>query len=248
MIVESYEHGAPCWVNVITPDPAKAAEFYTSVFGWECRTIPGTGGFYVCHLDGQPVAGMGPQMTPDAPVAWVTYVNVTDVDELLPVVSQAGGHLLAPPFEVPSGGRMAVFADPAGGVLTGWQARQHKGAGIVGVPGAYCWSELISTDVTRSAQFYASVFGWVTSEQVPGYSLFTLSGRPIAGLLPKPPTLPAEVPSYWMTYFGAADVDRTAAAVAEAGGSVLAGPADSPAGRFAVVSDLFGATFGLRAV
>jgi hypothetical protein len=32
-------------------------------------------------LNGQPVAGIGPQMIPDAPAVWTTYVTVDDADK-----------------------------------------------------------------------------------------------------------------------------------------------------------------------
>jgi predicted enzyme related to lactoylglutathione lyase len=48
-----------------------------------------------------------------------------------------------------------------------------------------------------------------------------------------------------MIYFNVDDVDATAQAIAQAGGAVTVGPDDYFGGRFAIVSDPRGATFGL---
>jgi predicted enzyme related to lactoylglutathione lyase len=63
-----------------------------------------------------------------------------------------------------------------------------------------------------------------------------------------PEMVPAEVPSYWMPYFGASDPDAQATKAAELGGTVLVPGQDFPGGRFAVVQDPNGATFGLLAM
>jgi predicted enzyme related to lactoylglutathione lyase len=31
---ERYIPGVPCWIDTSQPDPAKAVEFYRSLFGW----------------------------------------------------------------------------------------------------------------------------------------------------------------------------------------------------------------------
>jgi uncharacterized protein len=32
---DGYEHGVPCFVAGVFPDPAAAASFYSELFGWE---------------------------------------------------------------------------------------------------------------------------------------------------------------------------------------------------------------------
>ena len=44
---------------------------------------------------------------------------------------------------------MAVFTDPVGAAFSVWQPNQHLGFGVVDEPGAFCWAELTTTDVTR---------------------------------------------------------------------------------------------------
>jgi len=49
--------------------------------------------------------------------------------------------------------------------------------------------------------------------------------------------MPAEVPPHWMVYFTVTDTDAEVERVKQLGGSLMAGPMDNRAGRFAVVAD-----------
>jgi hypothetical protein len=59
------------------------------------------------------------------------------------------------------------------------------------------------------------------------------------------PSVPAEVPAYWLVYFKVEDVDAAFGKAVGAGARELVGPQDYPGGRFAVVTDPQGAAFGL---
>ena len=88
---------------------------------------PEAGGYSVCLLGGKTVAGLGPQMNPDFPPAWMTYVNVNDADDGVAKVSANGGTVFVPPMDVMDVGRMAIFADPLGAVIGLWQPKTHIG-------------------------------------------------------------------------------------------------------------------------
>ena len=57
--------------------------------------------------------------------------------------------------------------------------------------------------------------------------------------------VPAQVPSYWMVYFNVDNVDKAFDKVVKEGGKEMLAPQDMPGGRFAIVSDPQGASFGL---
>jgi predicted enzyme related to lactoylglutathione lyase len=241
MEIETHEFGVPSWVDLGADDPAAASEFYSSLLGWECpEGPPETGGYRVCLLRGLPVAGIGPKMGP-GPSTWTTYVNVADADDVAGKVTAAGGSVLAPPMDVMTFGRMAVFADPAGAVFAAWQAGEHKGAGVVNEPGAFTWSELMTTDTDGATAFYEAVFGWgLAASEMEGllaYGEWQVGGRTIGGMMPKPPTVPAEMPPAWGVYFAVADTDATVGEVQRLGGSVMMPATDIEPGRFAVVAD-----------
>jgi predicted enzyme related to lactoylglutathione lyase len=243
---DSYEHGVPSWVDLGTPDPEAAAMFYGELLGWDIEQgPPEAGGYAFAMLRGKMVAGVGPQQNPGPPV-WSTYVNVDDVDAVAAAVEANGGKAVVPPMDVMTAGRMAFFADPQGAVFGVWQPGDHKGAQIVNEVGSYCWSELLTTDVDAAKQFYGAVLGWGEhTSGDPGYTEWKVGDSSVAGMMPKPDTMPAEAPPMWMVYFTVDDCDRSAGRVRDLGGHVMAEPMDVGPGRIAVVSDPQGAAFGI---
>jgi predicted enzyme related to lactoylglutathione lyase len=59
------------------------------------------------------------------------------------------------------------------------------------------------------------------------------------------PTVPPEVPSYWQIYFQVDDVDAAHRTAVDLGATEMVPPSDFPGGRFSIVSDPQGASFGL---
>jgi hypothetical protein len=57
--------------------------------------------------------------------------------------------------------------------------------------------------------------------------------------------IPAGVPSYWQIYFIVDDVDRAFQKTLDLGGREMVAPQEFPGGRFAIVTDPQGASFGL---
>ncbi|MGB5065786.1 MAG: VOC family protein [Albidovulum sp.] len=111
--------------------------------------------------------------------------------------------------------------------------------------GKPCWYELTTHDPDGSAHFYGQVLGWATSSAgMEGfdYRLARAGGDMVAGLMPATP----EMPAFWMIYLTVTNCDKTATAIARAGGSIHRAPADIPGtGRFAIVVDPQGAAFGI---
>jgi len=196
-----------------------------------------------------PLAGLGPQVKPGPPV-WSTYVTVDDADQAVATATAAGGQVVAAVTTVLDAGRMAVLADPLGAGFTVWEPHQHQGAGIVNEPGTLIWNELVTTDIEQSAAFYHQLLGWVaaTDSHGPGaYTEFGMGGRSVAGVMEKPPSMPADLPPHWTVYFAVADADEAAGRAGKLGGSVEVPPTDIMPGRFAVVRDPQGARFSLLA-
>lgn len=252
--VDGYETGTPCWVDLSTTHPDDAIRFYTTVFGWGHDAMPtGTGEpYHMFTKDGAHVAACMRQ-TDDvaaagAPPSWVTYL-AGNADEVAARVPDAGGQVIAPPFDVDGSGRMAIIADPVGAVFGVWQARDHIGAQLVNEPGALTWNEVNTTDMEVSARFLERVFGVETSA-VPavesGYKTFEVRGVPRGGILQMTDEWEG-IPPHWMAYFAVDDTDDACAAVEQAGGKVVAAPFDSDFGRMAVVADPQGAVFMVSA-
>ena len=139
---------------------------------------------------------------------------------------------------------------PLGAVLGLWQPKAHTGAQLANEPGAFCWNELITTDLDASKAFYKAVFGWDAEGQgppgePPAYTEWKLAGRSVGGMMAKTADMPAEMPPNWGVYFAVADTDATVAKAQELGGALFMGPTDIEPGRFAVLADNVGAVFNV---
>src|SRR5262245_21057033 len=114
----------PAWVEHMSADAAASRDFYSKLFGWQVEVNPDPqyGGYAIAQVGDQQVAGMGPHMQAGQPTVWNLYIGTGDVDALAGKVTAAGGTVVAPPFDVGDQGRMAVFQDPTGAFISGWQA------------------------------------------------------------------------------------------------------------------------------
>ena len=243
--MSKYEHGVPSWVDIGTPDPPAALRFYGELFGWDAQDMGEDAGHYtIVSKKGRQVAAISPAQDPGPP-RWTTYINVDDVDAVAGRVDGAGGKVIMAPMDVMSAGRMAIFADPTGAVIAAWQPGEHIGAELVNEAGALIWNELSTSDVARARAFYGDAFGWAWGGS-DEYAEAQVSGRTVAGVSPRRPGLPAEVPDHWLVYFGTDDVDADFRRAVDLGATGVAEPMDIPGvGRFAVLVDPQGATFAL---
>lgn len=241
----------PAWVDLSTTDAAAGREFYAKLFGWDVEVSedPQYGGYATAKLGETSVAGIGPKQEGDpSPAAWSLYIGTDDVEGLAGKVQAAGGTIVALPFDVGDQGRMAVFQDPSGAFISGWQAGQMSRF-VSGTANAFGWAELNARGLDRAVVFYETVFGWTHSTSPFGegqeYTQFEHDGQRIAGALEMSPMIPAEVPSYWLLYFTVDDVDAAYQKALGLGAREMVSPQDFPGGRFAIVSDPQGAAFGL---
>ena len=259
---DGYQPGVPCWVAAVEPDPDRAADFYAELFGWKTENLMPADfpeDYIVCTLRGREVAGIvsaGPAPEPPAP-AWSTHISVDSTDRTADAAVQAGGTVIAPPWDSPAGGRMAVLADPAGAAFVVWQpAAERRGAQLVNEPGAWAMSALSTPDPDGAKAFYGRLFGWQAETAQMGdtaFSLWRLPGfvggephqpvpRDVVGvMMPGDPAAPAR----WSVDFWVADADAAAArAVAMDGAAVMAAH-DTPGFRRAVLADPAGAVFSV---
>lgn len=118
-----------CWDELLSTDPAAAAGFYTSVFGWETETRDmGEMGEYTLFnrpgvpdpmRDGAPAFAAGlMQSPPGVPFSfWLAYVQVADTDATVERAKELGAEITVPPTDIPEVGRFACFTDPQGATL-----------------------------------------------------------------------------------------------------------------------------------
>jgi len=250
----SYDPGTPSWVDLTTPDVDAASRFYGELFGWTTEAAgppEETGGYAMFQLNGKNVAGVGPPQGGDQPPMWATYVSTDDADGVAAKARDAGAMVLVEPMDIMDAGRMAFVMHPAAGAIGMWQPKRHMGAQLVNEPGALTWNELQTRDPDGAKAFLSATFGWQPDDQDFGgmtYTVLNLGDAGIGGMMRMSDEVPAEAPAFWMTYFEVADCDASAAKAQELGGAVVVQPADIPGvGRFAIITDPAGATFGVIA-
>jgi predicted enzyme related to lactoylglutathione lyase len=116
------------------------------------------------------------------------------------------------------------------------------------IPGKLLWADLFTTDVDNASKFYCGVFGWtatVVDQKGKGYTEFSNSGTPVAGLVPRS-VQGGTHPSRWIGFYAVENIDRSVAAAARDGGIVRAPSRNFPDRGFqAIVSDNDGVPIGL---
>ena len=115
--------------------------------------------------------------------------------------------------------------------------------------GSFIWFELMTPDPDGAKAFYDAVIGWTIEPQsnLPnGYRMIGRSdGKFAGGLLPLTDDMRQHgARPTWLGYVHVGDVDRSVAAIEQAGGRTYMPPFDIPqAGRVAMVADPQGAPF-----
>jgi uncharacterized protein len=240
-----YRSGQPCWVDLGTPDPSAAAEFYSGLFGWQVDD-PDHDGYRLCRLGGHLVAALGPGTDAGAPY-WTNNVAVADLDSTIEAMLAAGGKVVAGPGAAGDAGHFAAGTDAEGTPLSLWQPGTHAGAELTGAAGTWTHTELVSAAPELALDFYRAVFGW-RDQRPPEASTtsWTLAGHRVATLRPQPPGWPSARPSLWTVYFAVPDIDTAIGQASRLGASPpVSLPGPEPA---VLVTDNQGAVFGLRAV
>jgi uncharacterized protein len=241
--------GTPSWVDATVDDVPTAIAFYQALFGWDIEPgPPESGGYAICHKNGQIVAGLSPKFGPaETPTVWTTYLAADDTDAVVAKIKAAGGQLLIEPVDISDSGRMALAADTTGALFGLWQGRATSGIGLANETGALTWNEHVSRDFDAGKSFYRAVFGYDYQDVSEGgfrYAMLMVDGREVGGIGQYPEDA-APAPEGWWTYFAVDDTDASVELVTKLGGSIVRPIRDSPYGRIALVADNQGAVFSV---
>jgi uncharacterized protein len=111
--------GSFCWNELGTNDTQKAADFYSTLFGWAREAFPGPMEYTIFKNGEEGIAGMyeiTPEMGP-VPPHWLVYFAVDDCDASVQKATDAGGGVIKPAEDIPGVGRFAILRDPASAVF-----------------------------------------------------------------------------------------------------------------------------------
>lgn len=248
MTTRTRKSGEFCWINMLTPQPTEAREFFGKLLGWTYAEIPGMG--HLIKVGGHDIGGLwdleGPNTPPGTQPLIGVMVKVDSADAISEKVTSLGGKAMTP-FDIMDNGRMAVCHDPNGANFDLWEPKQQPGTEVDGNEhGAPSWFETMTTDVDRATEFYSALFGW-TPEQMPmpdfTYTSFKLGTEYVAGMMQIRPEM-GNMQPLWSTYFTVNDPDDAAREAVELGASISVPLHDVPGvGRFCGITSPQGVTF-----
>jgi len=113
-------HGSLCWADLVTPDVARAKEFYSGLFAWRISASENDPSGYLHIANGEDFIGGVPPASfrpANAPPHWLAYFYVSDCDQTAATTKELGGKALLAPLTIEKVGRMAILADPQGAVF-----------------------------------------------------------------------------------------------------------------------------------
>jgi len=211
-----HRRGSICCPVLHTRDVDRAVTFYTALFGWSTRPVPG-GSHQQFVADGLIVAGLQQASSLDG---WVPHVSVDDVERMIDAAITLGA-TLDERADTPGLARLAVLRDTENARFGLWQPSPAEGVERTDTTGSLWWAEVLSDDPLRAKQFYSSLFGWGTRETAfepfTAYTVFERDGTQEGGLLPIGPDW--DVSPHWNSIFAVADCDATMHLACELGGS-----------------------------
>jgi predicted enzyme related to lactoylglutathione lyase len=108
------EPGCLTWNDFVTQEPARAQEFFGSLFGWTYERMPADEvEYYICRNGERTNGGLMKARQEGIPSFWYPYFAVESVDDSRAQLESAGGSVMAGPTQVPVG-RFVVATDPQG--------------------------------------------------------------------------------------------------------------------------------------
>jgi predicted enzyme related to lactoylglutathione lyase len=113
-------------VELNTPDPKKAKEFYSKLFQWqlddvENKEVPG--GVYTTIKVGEGTGGGIMKQVPNGPSGWLAYVLVDDIRAATKKAQSLGAEVMKDVTEVMGMGWLSLIKDPTGSILGLWQPK-----------------------------------------------------------------------------------------------------------------------------
>ena len=243
------------WYELMTPDVAAAAAFYSGVVGWQAQDsgMPGVD-YTLLKVGDARTAGLMALPAELAaigrPLGWRGYVAVDDVDASQARLLQLGGKVLRPAGDIPGVGRFASVTDPHGAafVLFKPMPTEPPPMPAADAPGTTGWTELRAPDGGPAFDFYAALFGWTRGEaldvgRLGTYQLFDIDGIPSGGIMTRDPDWPQ---TGWHFYFRVDSIHAAAQRVARLGGTVTVPPDQVPGDTWVLHGrDPQGAVFAL---
>lgn len=250
------------WYELMTPDPAGAAAFYGAVVGWKIpltgHDMPnGTNYRMIARPDGGNAGGVlhlsQGMLDHGARPTWIAYLQTTDVAAAIVQAVAAGGTLLMPEQDLPTG-RMAMVSDPFGAPFYLMNPTPPPGQpdAVSDVfsphePYRCGWNELACPDAEAALAFYTGLLDWdspgaMDMGPMGQYHFIAHHDERIGGIFR---AADGGSPG-WKFYFRVPDILAAAAAIPANGGTITKELHEVPGGDWTLTAtDPQGAEFAL---
>lgn len=236
--------GMLAWHDLVSTNPPVSQRFYQTVFGWRAKLLESGRYWQFEDSAGTPVGGLlayhGKEHWGQA-AAWVTTLDVADLDQRLAAVRNAGGKVIQGPSKIQGGFRVATMTDSEGAVL---QLRQAHRAVTGKTDSLWIWHELVAADPPSAAGWYAKVFDLSVEPSMDGKRLILKSkGKPVASVSRTPFE---NAGNQWVPVLAVGDMSAVLKHVKNAGGQVLLSPKSMVSGQVALIADSLDAPLFLQ--
>jgi predicted enzyme related to lactoylglutathione lyase len=108
--------GHCAWNELSTPDQPAALGFYQRLLGWtlgDAMDMGDLGQYRFINHGNVSIGAVTPAM-PGAPIGWVYYFRVAEIDAAVAAATAAGGRIVQGPVPVPGDEHVIVGTDPQG--------------------------------------------------------------------------------------------------------------------------------------
>jgi len=106
--------------EIPTDNLERAKSFYSTLFGWEIKEIPGMDYWIITTCGEKPVGGgMMKRQNPQQTI--INYIDVPSVDKYASVVEKLGGKTILPKTAVPELGYFAICLDTENNAFGLWE-------------------------------------------------------------------------------------------------------------------------------
>ena len=201
------------------------------------------------NIQGTPIIGLGAR-SPEYdsfPLQWMPHFQVSDVGASAASAVELGGQELMHGKGEDGQSQWAVLVDPKGAAFGVIPAVDEQAVATVATEGAghISWLTLIAADVDAACNFYEQVVGWTkgSADVEGGYEMQRPGGASAAAIHPAGGDNEG-IPHAWLISLPVGDLEKSLRHVAEGGGEILKGSADT---GHAVIRDPVGVCVALQA-
>jgi predicted enzyme related to lactoylglutathione lyase len=124
------EPGSLAWNDLVTRDPAKAADFYSALVGWTIAPMmEGPSPYWQANIGDVGQGGIMPMpemSPPEVPAYWLDYFGTADIAASVAKATELGASVWVPPTEVSGMLSFAVLGDPGGATFALLQSLRDR--------------------------------------------------------------------------------------------------------------------------